>query len=69
MLDKDSEQYALLKNVKQGEFVKRKAEHNKVYKKGEYDRSLKGYWLLDCDDISRAIIVKGSKPVFINFIY
>jgi hypothetical protein len=68
-MDKDSEQYALLKDVKQGEFIKRKAEHSKVYQKGEYDRSLKGYWLLDCDDISRAIIVNGSKPVYINFIY
>jgi hypothetical protein len=68
-MDKDLEQYALLKDVNPGEFVKRKAELNKVYRKGEYDRSLKGYWLLDCDDISRAIIVKGTKPVYINFIY
>jgi hypothetical protein len=68
-MDKDSEQYVMLKDVKLGEFVKRKAEHNKVYTKGEYDRSLKGYWLHDWSDISRSILVKGSKPVFINFIY
>jgi hypothetical protein len=68
-MDKDIEQYAPIKAVKLGEFVKRKAEHSKVYRKGEYDRSLKGYWLLDCDDISRAILIKSDKPVYINFIY
>lgn len=61
--------YKAIVDVSKGDFVKRKAEHNKVYRKGDYDRSLKGFWLLDCDDISRAILVKSNKLVFTDFIY
>jgi hypothetical protein len=61
--------YITIKEVPKGDFVKRKDTHNKVYRKGEYDRSLKGYWLLDCGDISRAILVKSSKLVFTDFEY
>jgi hypothetical protein len=61
--------YITIKEVAKGDFVKRKDTHNKVYRKGEYDRSLKGYWLLDCEDISRAILIKSSKLVFTDFIY
>ena len=61
------EMYKPLKEVKKGEFIKRKAEHSKVYTKGEYDRSFKAYWLHDWSDISRAILVKPNKLVFCNF--
>lgn len=61
--------YKPIIEVSKGDFVKRKEEHSKVYQKGEYDRSLKGFWLLDCDDISRAILVKSKKLVFTDFIY
>ncbi len=61
--------YKPIIEVRKGDFVKRKEEHSKVYQKGEYDRSLKGFWLLDCDDISRAILVKSKKLVFTDFIY
>lgn len=61
--------YKPLREVLKGDFVKRKEEHSKVYRKGEYDKSLRGFWLLDCDDISRAILVKGSKAVFCDFTY
>lgn len=61
--------YKPIIEVSKGDFVKRKEEHSKVYTKGEYDRSLKGFWLLDCEDISRAILVKSDKLVFTDFIY
>lgn len=61
--------YKPIKEVLKGDFVKRKAEHNKVYQRGDYDRSMKGFWLLDCEDISRAILVKSDKLVFTDFIY
>jgi hypothetical protein len=62
-----TEMYKPLKEVKEGEFVRRKKEHTKVYRKGEYDRSLKGYWLHDWSDISNSKLVKGDKLVFCNF--
>jgi hypothetical protein len=63
------EMYKTLKDVKKGEFIKRKAEHSKVYQKGEYDRSFKAFWLHDMGDISRSILVKSNKLVFCNFEY
>ena len=63
------EAYMALSLVKKGDFIKRKAKHNKVYTKGDYDRSSKKYWLNDCDDISRAILVKPSALVYCNFEY
>lgn len=61
--------YKPIIEVSKGDFVKRKEGHNKVYQKGDYDRSLKGFWLLDCEDISRAILVKSNKLVFCDFEY
>ena len=58
-----------IKQVSKGDFIKRKVDSHKVYIKGEYDRSLKGYWVIDTEDISRALIMKGSKIVFNGFTY
>lgn len=52
-----------------GEYVKRKADSKKVYKRGEYDRSSKTYQLDDCSDCSRAIYVKKGTPLFFGFTY
>ena len=59
--------YKPIIEVKKGDFVKRKAEHNKVYIKGDYDRSLKRFWLHDWSDISHSVLVKSDKLVFTDF--
>lgn len=56
-----------LKDVKQGEFIKRKADANKVYTRGDYDRSVKRFSCDDWDDISRNILLKGDALVFVDF--
>lgn len=52
-----------------GEYVKRKADSVKVYKRGPYDRSTGTYQLDDCSDISRAIYVKRGTILFFGFTY
>ncbi len=58
-----------LKNVKPGDYVKRKADAVKVYIKGDYDRTTKSFELKDVEDINRCVYVKADKTVFIGFTY
>lgn len=58
-----------LKNVKKGEFVKRKPDSKKVYIKGDYDHASKTFSLIDADDMNREIFLKGSTVVHIGFTY
>jgi hypothetical protein len=67
--NQDGHECVLLKDVKKGDFVKLNHNSNKVYQKGDYDKSFKDYSLGDEDDISRSINKKGSTKVFINFYY
>jgi hypothetical protein len=62
-------QNIMLKNVKPGDFVKRKADANTVYIKGAYDRTTKSFELIDTDDINRVVYIKATKPVYIGFTY
>jgi hypothetical protein len=52
-----------------GEYVKRKADSVKVYKRGPYDRSSGTYQLDDVSDISRAVYVKRGTILFFGFTY
>jgi hypothetical protein len=52
-----------------GEFVKRKEDSGKVYRRGPYDRTLGRYQLDDVEDISRAIYVKKGTALFVGFTY
>lgn len=56
-----------LRDVKKGEFLKRKPDANKVYARGDYDQSFKKYRIDDWDDISRDMLVKGDTIVYIDF--
>lgn len=56
-----------VKDVKAGEFIKRKADAKKVYVRGAYDRQYKKFRCDDWDDISRDIMLKGDAVVFIDF--
>ena len=62
-------QVIALRNVKPGDFVKRKLDSNKVYRKGSYDRTTKSFELHDVEDICRTIFVKADKPVVVGFTY
>jgi hypothetical protein len=55
--------------IKKGEFIKRKADANKVYIARGYCRFNKAYQFDDADDISRCIYIKGAKIVFVDFEY
>jgi hypothetical protein len=52
-----------------GEYVRRKADSSKVYKRGAYDRSSRTYELEDCSDCSRSIYVKRGTVLFYGFTY
>jgi len=58
-----------LRDVKQGDFVRRKEGAKTTYRKGEYDRTLKAYCLTDWEDNSRDIYVKADKLVHIGFTF
>ena len=58
-----------LRDVKQGDFVRRKEGAKTTYTKGDYDRTLKAYCLTDWEDNSRDIYVKADKLVHIGFTF
>ena len=58
-----------LKNVKPGDFVKRKADSKAVYMKGAYDKTTKSFELVDVEDINRVVYIKASKLVYVGFTY
>jgi hypothetical protein len=62
-------QQTIIKAVKQGEYIKRKADAKAVYIKGAYDRATKSFECTDTDDINKQIYIKADKPVFIGFTY
>ena len=58
----------LLKDVKKGEFIKRKADSKKVYTRGDYDRAYKRFTCDDWDEYQPiTVYLKGNTPVFIGF--
>lgn len=65
----DGARAVALKDVKKGDFVKRKSDSKKVYKKGDYDKTEKKFWLQDTDDISGGISMKGTATVYVGFTY
>jgi len=56
-----------VKNVSQGEFVRRKLDSKVTFTRGEYNRSFKRYCLDDWEDISRQIMLKRSTLVWVGF--
>ena len=66
---KDGAGYRKLSDLKKGEYIKRKADARKVYRKGDYDRAERKYACMDEDDISRTIYLKGDTLVYVGFDY
>lgn len=58
-----------VKYTRQGEYVKRKPDAAKVYRRGEYDRATNRFSLVDCEDTSREIFVKADALVTVGFDY
>lgn len=56
-----------LRDVKPGEFVRRKQDAKTTYVKGAYDRATKTYSLTDFDDFNREIFVKATAVVWVGF--
>ena len=60
----------MLKDIKAGEFFKRKADAVKVYIREEYCRDVKKYQCADCSDVwGNGVQLKGSTIVFVGFDY
>ena len=58
-----------VETIKVGEFVKRKEDATKIYRRGSYDSGCKRYSLDDTEDISRQIWVKKGTVLFVDFTY
>jgi hypothetical protein len=58
-----------LRKVPAGEFLKRKPDSQKVYTRGEYDRSYKKYRINDWGDISRDMLISGDMQVYVGFTF
>ena len=58
-----------IKNLKKGEFIKRKEDSTQVYIKGDYDRATKRYSCIAYDDINKEIFIKANKKVFYGFTF
>ncbi len=59
----------MLKDVKPGDYFKRKADARAVYIKEHYCRSDKVYCCSDTDNINREVFLKGTTKVFIDFTF
>lgn len=62
-------QQKTIREIKPGEYFKRKPDSQKVYSRGEYCRESKRYICGDFDDISRSISLKGDSLVFVGFTF
>lgn len=63
-------QAATIRELKAGEFFKRKPDANKVYTRAEYCRDAKKYQCDDHSDIwGNGLLLKGSTIVYIGFTY
>ena len=66
---KQTMQTLSLKNVKPGDYIKRKADAKGTYIKGSYDRATKSFSCIDVEDICREVFIKADKAVFVGFTY
>ena len=58
-----------IRELPEGEFIKRKADARTVYVRGEYDRGSKSFRCFDAEDVNKEIFIKADKPVFYGFTY
>lgn len=58
-----------LRNVKPGDYIKRKADSKAVYVKGAYDKASKSFSCVNVEDICHEVFIKADKAVFAGFTY
>jgi len=58
-----------LRDVKPGDFVRRKQDSKTTYVKGAYDRASKTFSLTDFDDMNREIFLKPTTLVWVGFTF
>ena len=58
-----------IKELKKGEFFKRKEDSKRVYIRGDYIRSERRYECQAFDDINQFITLKPDTKVFIGFTF
>lgn len=58
-----------IKDLKKGEFFKRKADSKEVYIKGDYDRASKSYCCTSFYDINKWVFIKADKLVYVGFTF
>jgi len=58
-----------LRDVKPGEYFKRKPDARAVFVRGAYDRSSKRIGATDFDDINRELFIKPDAIVFVGFTF
>lgn len=58
-----------IKDVKKGDYFRRKPDAKTTYIRGQYDRTEKDYSCIDDMDMNREIFLKGSTKVWVGFTY
>jgi len=58
-----------VKDLKKGEYFKRKVTSKTTYIRGEFCRELKKYSCIDTEDMNREIFLKGSTAITTEFEY
>ncbi len=59
-----------LKDIKKGEYLKRKPDSKKIHIRDEYCREAKKYECMDTEDIwGSGVMLKGTTIVFVGFDY
>ena len=58
-----------IKDVKNGDYLKRSATAKAVYVKGDYDRATKTYSIFNCDVMNKELYLKASAIVHVGFTY
>ena len=64
-------EWELIKNVKQGEFIRRKPEAKRTFTRDHYIREdgYNRYCCTDAEDIGRSIFLKPNTKVLVGFTY
>ena len=58
-----------IKEIKNGEFIRRQSDSKTTYIKGDYDRTNKDYSCINFDDINKEIFIKSTTKVWVGFTF
>lgn len=58
-----------IRELKKGEFLKRKPDAKEVYIKGDYDKASKSFCCVAYSDINKWVFIKATKRVFVGFTF